>query len=160
MTVVSEILIDIIYLFQYKVDCLTRSLSSYPNVTFIIGGQTFTLTPLQYILILNSEPNRYVCYTIFAPSNIYDSQGHLFWIFGNFFLYRFYAIFDFVNRRIGLATSISYNWTQPIDQNLFNNSLMTNTASMSNRIDTILKYIIHNTILLVGHNLIFLLGNK
>jgi hypothetical protein len=78
------------------------------------------LTPLKYILILNDETNDYVCYTIFVPSNIYDSNGNLFWILGDYFLYRFYSVFNIVNKQVGLATSISYNWIQPVDSTLFN----------------------------------------
>ncbi len=114
-------------------DCITRSLSSFPNVTFKISGQAFTLTPLQYILILNDENNDYVCYTIFVPLNINDSNGNLFWILGDYFLYRFYAVFDLINRQVGLATSISYNWTQPVDPTLFNTTTITESliATMS-----------------------------
>ncbi|CAF2633946.1 unnamed protein product [Rotaria sp. Silwood2] len=114
---------------MYKVDCITRSLSSFPNVTFIIGGQAFTLTPLQYILILSDENNHYVCYTVFVPSNVYDSRGNLFWTLGNFFLYRFYSTFDILNNRVGLATSISYNWTQPVNPALFNISSITTQST-------------------------------
>ncbi|CAF4586291.1 unnamed protein product [Rotaria socialis] len=106
---------------MYKVDCIARSLSSFSNVTFIIGGKAFTLTPLQYILTFNNGVNNYLCYTIFVPLNIYDSRGNLYWTLGTYFLYRFYSIFDFANNQVGLATSISYNWTKSFDASPFNN---------------------------------------
>ncbi|CAF4679022.1 unnamed protein product [Rotaria sp. Silwood1] len=116
---------------MYKVDCKIRSLSSFPNVTFIIGGQAFTLTPLQYILIFTDEDNSYVCYTVFVPSNVNDSHGNLIWILGNFFLYRFYSIFDIKSNRVGLAISTSYNWTQPINSSLFNISSTTTQITIA-----------------------------
>jgi cathepsin D len=109
----------------YTVNCLTRSLSSFPDVTFTIGGTSFTLTPLQYLLIYQNQRNNYVCYSVFAPSNLQDSNGNYFWILGDYFLYRYYSIFDIVNNRIGLATSASYNWTQSVDSSLFLGSATT-----------------------------------
>ena len=102
-------------------------------MTFTISGQAFTLTPLQYILIVNDESNLPLCYTIFAPLNINDSRGNFFWILGNYFLSRFYSIFDIVNNRVGFARSISYDWVGTIDPGLFNNTVasMLSTSSTS-----------------------------
>ncbi|CAF3933741.1 unnamed protein product [Rotaria magnacalcarata] len=150
---------------MYKVDCITRSLSSFSNVTFIVGGEVFSLTPLQYILTLNNGVNDYLCYTIFVPFNIYDSRGNLYWIFGTYFLYRFYSIFDFVNNQVGLATSISYNWTKSFDESLFNNLSKTtqsiiSTASSSTQttivtsmgiqMNTFIRHTLNDIALLVG----------
>ncbi len=108
---------------------MTRSLSSFPNVTFTIGGTAFTLTPLQYLIIYPEGSNNYVCYSVFAPENIKDSNGNYFWILGDYFLYRFYSIFDIVNNRVGLATSISYNWTESVASSLFSGSATTKTTT-------------------------------
>ncbi|UJR30306.1 hypothetical protein I4U23_017843 [Adineta vaga] len=119
------------YVTMYTVDCMKRPLSSFPNVTFVIDGQAFTLTPLQYISILNNDDGTYVCYTIFLQSNIYDSNGNFFWILGNYFLERFYSVIDIINNQVRFTTSISYNWTQSIDSVLFPNTEFTTVAIVS-----------------------------
>lgn len=111
--------------FQYRVDCQTRSLSSFPNVTFLIAGQRFTLTPFQYLLILSGVTNNPVCYTVFVPLNMSDSNGNLYWILGDYFLYRFYSVFDMTRNQLGLAMSIFYKWTQKIDRIPLNNTITT-----------------------------------
>jgi hypothetical protein len=85
----------------------------------MISGQPFVLTPLQYIFILDTEGNNYICFSIFVPMNINDSRGNLFWILGNYFLSRYYSVFDIVNNRTGFARSISYDWTQSVPPSLF-----------------------------------------
>ncbi|CAF3695347.1 unnamed protein product [Rotaria sp. Silwood1] len=103
----------------YTVDCYTRSLSLFPNVTFTIGDRGFSLTPLQYLLIVRDQLNGYICFSVFVPDNMTDSHGNLFWILGDYFLYRYYSVFDIVNNRVGFATSISYDWIQSVDSSLF-----------------------------------------
>ncbi|CAF3179349.1 unnamed protein product [Rotaria sp. Silwood2] len=115
----NEYHLNLVILFKYTVDCYNRSISSFPNVTFTISDTVFTLTPLQYLLIIRDESNGYVCFSIFAPQNIRDSVGNRFWILGDYFLYRYYSVFDIVNNRVGFATSISYDWTQSVDSSLF-----------------------------------------
>lgn len=100
-------------------DCLTRSLSNFPNVTFTIGDQIFTLTPLQYLLILGDAQNGYICFSVFLGSNSLSTTSTSFWILGDYFLYRTYTIFDIGQNRVGFAKSIMYDWTPPIDPNLF-----------------------------------------
>jgi hypothetical protein len=105
--------------FKSLVDCITRSLSSFPNVTFTIGGQVFTLTPLQYLIIVGDGLGSYVCATIFSPSDSPDPNGNPLWTLGDYFLYRVYTIYDIINNQVGFARSISYNWTQSINSSLF-----------------------------------------
>jgi hypothetical protein len=73
-----------------------------------MGGTDFPLTPLQYLLIYEDESNGYVCYSAFYPLNQQDANGNNFWILGDYFLYRYYSIFDIGNNQIGFAQSISY----------------------------------------------------
>ncbi|CAF2130644.1 unnamed protein product [Rotaria magnacalcarata] len=104
---------------MYTVDCHKRSLSSLPNVTFTIGDTAFILTPLQYLSISGDQSAGYICSTVFSPSDSSDSNGNLFWILGDYFLYRYYSIFDIVNNRLGFATSVSYDWMPSVDSSLF-----------------------------------------
>jgi hypothetical protein len=90
-------------------------------VKFSIGNETFTLSALQYLLILSSDDD-YVCYTIFQGVNLQDSRGKLIWILGDYFLTRFYSIYDANSNQIGLAKSISYNYLQTPPKSLFSKS--------------------------------------
>lgn len=105
---------------KYSLDCTSRSLSSFPDVTFVIGGKELKLTPLQYMIIMKNGVRSYSCYSVFVPVNLIDSRGNLIWILGNYFLFRFYSVFDMSNDRVGFARSISYDWNQRYDPILFN----------------------------------------
>ncbi|CAF4524166.1 unnamed protein product, partial [Rotaria sp. Silwood2] len=105
----------------YAVDCYTRLLSDFPDVEFSIGNITFTLSVLQYLLILKDDDN-YVCYTVFQGVDLRDNRGNLIWILGDYFLSRFYSIYDVNRNQIGLAKSISYNYLQIHPKSLFSNS--------------------------------------
>ncbi|CAF1022503.1 unnamed protein product [Rotaria sordida] len=105
----------------YTVDCYTRLLSDFPDVEFSIGNMTFTLSVLQYLLISKDDDN-FVCYTIFQGINLRDNRGYLIWILGDYFLSRFYSIYNVKRNQIGLAKSISYNYLQINPKSLFGNS--------------------------------------
>ncbi|CAF2084124.1 unnamed protein product [Rotaria magnacalcarata] len=115
----------------YTVDCHTRSLSSFPNVTFTIDDTVFILTPLQYLWITGDQSTGYICYSVFSPSDSSDSNGNHFWILGDYFLYRYYSVFDILNNRVGFATSISYNWMPTVDSSLFPTSSTTTNPTTS-----------------------------
>ncbi|CAF3334795.1 unnamed protein product [Rotaria socialis] len=115
----------------YTVDCHTRSLSSFPNITFTIGDTVFILKPLQYLWITGDQSAGYICYSVFSPSDSTDSNGNLFWILGDFFLYRYYSVFDIQNNRVGFSTSISYDWMPTVDSSLFPTSSTTTHPSTS-----------------------------
>jgi len=70
-------------------------------------------------MINEDRPGDYTCYSIFSPQDQQDGHGHNIWTLGDYFLYRYYSIFDIVNNQIGFATSISYNWVESIDPSLF-----------------------------------------
>lgn len=71
--------------------------------------------------MINSA-NGYVCYTVFQGVNLKDTEGSFIWILGNYFLSRFYSIYDVRFNRIGLAKSISYDYFQSPPECLFNSS--------------------------------------
>jgi len=72
------------------IECST--VSSLPNVTFIIGGTDFVLTPSEYII----ESDGY-CLSGF------EYIGTDFWILGDVFIGQYYTEFDLGNNRIGFA---------------------------------------------------------
>ena len=63
-----------------------------------------------------------MCFTAFQGVNLYDSSGSLMWILGNYFLSRFYSIYDSRLNRIGLAQSITYESVQALPSSLFRSS--------------------------------------
>jgi hypothetical protein len=90
-------------------------------VNFSIGNKTFTLSALQYLIILSFD-DKTVCYTVFQGVNLRDGKGNLIWILGDYFLSRFYSIYNVNRNQIGLAKSISYNYLQTPAKSLFSNS--------------------------------------
>ena len=114
--------------FKYAVNCQTRSASSFPNVTFTIGAQAFTLTPLQYIMALGDAQTGFGCFSVFVPSNSLSAGSVPFWILGDYFLYRTYTVFDIGQNRVGFAKSIMYNWTPTVSASLFPDNLSESTS--------------------------------
>jgi hypothetical protein len=53
------------------------------------------------------------------PLDAIDANGNPIWILGDYFLRRFYSVFDMQNNRIGLALSTSYSLVQSVPTNLF-----------------------------------------
>jgi hypothetical protein len=94
-------------------------------VTFTIGGQSFTLSVLQYFMILNDSQN-YICYSVFGVSPINNL-----WILGDYFLSRFYSIYNINQNQVGFATSIAYNYASPISPGTFQSSTNVTSKSVS-----------------------------
>jgi hypothetical protein len=91
-------------------------------VTFTIGGQSFTLSVLQYIIILNDGQN-YMCYSVFGVSPVNNI-----WILGDYFLSRFYSIYDIGRNKVGFATSVSYNYAPAVSPGTFINSSISSST--------------------------------
>jgi len=80
------------------VDC--GSLSSLPSLTFTYNGQTFTMTPQEYILVETLFFGLFKeCLSPFigidTPRNI--------WVVGDVFLRKYYSVYDQDNHRVGFA---------------------------------------------------------
>ncbi|CAF1049690.1 unnamed protein product [Adineta steineri] len=111
----------------FAVNCSSRTQQGFPNVTFTIGGQAFTLSAIQYFFIWNTG-QYYICYSVFNYSNIAT------WILGDYFLSRFYSIYNMGTNQVGFATSTSYNYTQAISSQTFQSTTTVATTSTTTKI--------------------------
>jgi len=85
------------------VDCST--VSTLPNIAFNINGQTFVLTPDDYILQEGVEGEA-ICLSGFIGIDLPPQIGPL-WILGDMFMGTYYTIFDSGNKQVGFATAVS-----------------------------------------------------
>jgi len=69
------------------------------DITFIISGRSFVVRPEDYILDIGL-PDK--CLFAFLSIEIPPPRGPL-WILGDTFMRRYYTVFDYGNKRIGLA---------------------------------------------------------
>jgi len=75
-----------------------------PDITIVLSGQSFVLTPHQYVLQVTSE-NATECISGFVGIDIPAPIGPL-WILGDVFISNFYTIFDYGNKQVGFATAV------------------------------------------------------
>lgn len=73
-----------------------------PDLVFTIGGVEFVLGPLDYIQRHYINGQLIVCYSALRAIN---SEEYPFWILGETFLKHHYVVFDYGQKRIGLAKS-------------------------------------------------------
>merc|ERR1719454_1937552 len=81
---------------EYTIDC--SKMSSLPAVEITLGGgKKFTLEGKDYVLQVQGQ-----CLFAFMPIELPPKLGEM-WILGDVFMRKYYTVFDYGNKRVGMA---------------------------------------------------------
>merc|ERR1712216_1025472 len=81
---------------EYTIDC--SKISSLPTVEITLGGgKKFTLAGEDYVLQVQGQ-----CLFAFMPIELPPKLGEM-WILGDVFMRKYYTVFDYGNKRVGMA---------------------------------------------------------
>lgn len=72
-----------------------------PDVVITINKRAFPLRARDYILAFNNDDGSKMCISAFTDMG--DSFGTPFWIFGDVFIGPYYTVFDYGNKQLGFA---------------------------------------------------------
>ena len=74
--------------------------STLPNLEFVLNGNSFVLSPEEYIMETGDA-----CISALMGMDIAEPVGPL-WILGDKFIEKFYTVFDFENKQVGFAEAL------------------------------------------------------